>query len=241
MTRAARRWLAAFVVCALAVGLCVAFIDRPLAEYADDHVVHTTSAAWLEGALRPLEGVALLALVALVAEGIRVMARKPANPRFRTPILCCWATMWAVAAEIILKRVFGRGWPDPTYIGQHEYGFHWFHGEAQWESFPSGTAMVAAAIVSVAWNRESRWRQRRQLRIIGSTIVVLISAALVAVNYHWLGDVVAGAYIGGLIGYLTVALLDEVDASVHSTGARGSAQRPRITTAQTATSGPPLS
>lgn len=216
----------ALAICAAVVPLCVVFLDRAIAEYADDHFVRTNPGLLLESVLRGLEGVALLALAGLLADGIRAMTRTPAPPRARTWILCCWAALWAVAAEVILKRVFGRGWPDPTYIGEHQYGFHWLHGGPGWESFPSGTAMVTAAIVAVVWNRESRWRARRIVRTIGTACVVLIAAGLVSVNYHWLSDVIAGSFLGALIGYFTVLLLEEGDASVVTTGARAKAVSP---------------
>lgn len=225
MTRDARGFLIAFVVCMVLVALCIAFVDRPVAEYVDAHVVGTALGGWIEAVLRPLEGLALIALLGLLADGVRAMRRVPARPALRTLVLCCWATIWAVAAEIILKRVFGRGWPDPTWIRVHQYGFHWLRGGQDWESFPSGTVTVAAAIVAVVWSREPRWRPRRRIQIAGSLAVVLAAAAVVAVNYHWVGDVVAGAYLGALIGYLTVALLEEADVAVQATGARRRADK----------------
>jgi len=215
----------AFAICAVVVPLCMAFVDRAVAEYADDHVVRSDAGLLVQHALSGLEGLALVALLGLLAEGIRAMAGRPASPKLRTLVLCCWAVLWAVAAEIILKRVFGRGWPDPTYIGEHQYGFHWLRGGQDWESFPSGTAMVAAAIVAVFWSREPRWRARRRVRAIGTACVILIAAGLVAVNDHWVSDVIAGAFLGSLLGYLTVLLLEEVDPAVSTTGARGRATR----------------
>jgi membrane-associated phospholipid phosphatase len=57
--------------------------------------------------------------------------------------------------------------------------------------------------------------------------VLLVSLAVVVVNYHWVSDVIAGSFVGALVGYLTVALMEEAEPSVHSTGARQSTPRPR--------------
>jgi membrane-associated phospholipid phosphatase len=81
--------------------------------------------------------------------------------------------MWAVAADIIFKHIFGRGWVDPTYIQNHLYGFHLLHGGQCWESFPSGTAAISSAIFSAIWNLMPR------LRAAGVVIVVLLCLAVV--------------------------------------------------------------
>jgi hypothetical protein len=39
-----------------------------------------------------------------------------------------WAAMWATAADIIFKHIFGRASPDPTYTQNHLYGFRLLHG-----------------------------------------------------------------------------------------------------------------
>lgn len=110
--------------------------------------------------------------------------------------------MWAVASEIILKRIFGRGWTDPTFVREH--GFHFLHGETHWDAFPSGTATVSFAILAVLWILRPRWR------VAGTAAVVLLSAAVVIGNYHWLSDVIAGGFLGVTIGWGTVALLHPV-------------------------------
>jgi membrane-associated phospholipid phosphatase len=98
--------------------------------------------------------------------------------------------MWATAADIIFKHIFGRAWPDPAYIQNRAYEFRLLHGSPHWDSFPSGTAAISAAIASVLWIEMPRWRA------ISSVIVVLLCVAGVITNYHWVGDVIAGAFSG---------------------------------------------
>jgi membrane-associated phospholipid phosphatase len=117
------------------------------------------------------------------------------------PFLCSCSVIVAVATEMIFKRVFGRGWPDPTFVRDHLYGFHLLHGETHWDSFPSGTASVSAAILAVLWILKPR------VRAAGLLIVILVIAAVVVTNYHWLSDVIAGAFLGISIGWSTVRLL----------------------------------
>jgi membrane-associated phospholipid phosphatase len=106
--------------------------------------------------------------------------------------------MWATLASFVFKRIFGRAWPDPAYVQNHVYGFHLLHGGSHWQSFPSGTAAISTAIVSVLWMLMPR------SRTIGALTVALLCVAVVITNYHWVGDVIAGIFLGALIGWMTV-------------------------------------
>jgi len=195
-----RTWVLAFTATAIAVLVCVSYVDRPVALFFDAHFRYTTAWDWLNRALAPLNLVVLLALLFLFGCGTWVISGRLLPSRTRTPLLCSWAAMWATAAEIIFKRIFGRAWPDPTYIRDHLYGFRLLHGGPHWQSFPSGTAMVSAAILSVLWITVPRWRA------IGVLTVTLLCIAVVVANYHWVGDVIAGAFLGASIGWMTVRL-----------------------------------
>jgi len=199
-----RNWLLALALCVVAVGLCIGFVDRPLAEWLDAHVRHTEFWAALHLALYPFLLVVLAALFFLIGCGVSMISGRSLRPWTAIPILCSWATMWAVASEIILKRIFGRGWTDPTFVREHLYGFHFLHGETHWDAFPSGTATVSFAILAVLWILRPRWR------VAGRATVVLLSVAVVIGNYHWLSDVIAGGFLGVTIGRGTVALLHPV-------------------------------
>jgi membrane-associated phospholipid phosphatase len=194
-------WLWALALCVVAVGLCIAYVDRPLAQWLDAHVRHTEFWTALNLALYPALLVVVAALFFLLGCGVSLISGHPLPPWTAIPSRCSWSTMWAVASEIILKRIFGRGWADPVFVRDHLYGFHFLHGETHWDAFPSGTATVSFAILAVLWIRKPRWRTA------GTAIVVLLSAAVVIGNYHWLSDVIAGAFLGVTIGWGTVALL----------------------------------
>ncbi len=116
----------------------------------------------------------------------------------RGPQLCSWAALWGIAAELIFKTIFGR--VPPGYIQGHALGFHLLAGRPPWASFPSGTATISTAIVAVLWILAPR------SRIIGALIALLLCTAVVINNFHWLGDVVAGVFLGASIGWMTVLL-----------------------------------
>jgi len=196
-----RYWLLALVLSVAAVGLCIGYVDRPLAEFLERHVRHTEFWVGLEIALRPFALVVVAALVFLFGCGVWLIAGRQLRPWTGMPLLYSWATIWAVASEIIFKRIFGRGWPDPTLVREHLYGFHVLHGQTHWDSFPSGTSTVSVAMLSVLWILQPRWRAP------GLVVTVLLSAVVVVGNFHWLSDVLAGAFLGVTVGWSTVRLL----------------------------------
>jgi membrane-associated phospholipid phosphatase len=197
-----RYWLLALALCAIAVVACIFYVDRPLAEFLEGHVRHTEFWVWLQRALRPFALVVVAALAFLFGCGVWLVSGRQLRPWTETPLLYSWATIWAVASEIIFKRIFGRGWPDPTFVRDHLYGFHFLHGQTHWDSFPSGTTTVSVAILSVLWVVRPRWR------IAGLLIAILLSGAVVVGDFHWLSDVIAGAFLGVTIGWSTVRLLN---------------------------------
>jgi membrane-associated phospholipid phosphatase len=195
-----RKWLIAFASTAIAVVICDAYVDRPVANFFEQNVRHTIAWSWIERALSPLDYIVLAALMFLLVCGLRAMFGGALATWTHAPLLCSWAAMWAVAAQMIFKRVFGRGWPDPTYVQDHLYGFHWLQGGLHWESFPSGTATISVAIASVIWIAAPRWRGAAALA------ASLLCIAVVVTNDHWVGDVLAGAFLGANIGWMTIAL-----------------------------------
>jgi membrane-associated phospholipid phosphatase len=195
---ALRFWLLAFAATAIPVAVCIAYVDRPVAEFFDEHLRHTTSWVWIQRVLAPLDLVVAVALLFLLGCGIWTALGRALASWTRTPRLCSWAAMWATLASFVFKRIFGRAWPDPAYVQNHVYGFHLLHGGSHWQSFPSGTAAISTAIVSVLWMLMPR------SRTIGALTVALLCVAVVITNYHWVGDVIAGIFLGALIGWMTV-------------------------------------
>lgn len=195
-----RAWLFAFAVTAIAVVVCIAYVDRPVAVFFEAHLRHTAAWGWLAGALAPLNLAIVVALLFLLGCGSWIISGRPLRSWTQIPLLCAWAAMWAAAAETIFKRIFGRDGPDPRFVREHIYEFRLLHGDPRWESFPSGSAAISAAIVAVLWILLPRWRA------LGATIVVLLCLVVVIANYHWIGDVIAGAFLGASIGWMTVRL-----------------------------------
>ena len=129
------------------------------------------------------------ALSVLVARGIQ-------NVHTRFMQLCGVSVPLAYVAKTILQYAFGRADPRMWLLHPHLTGFHWFHGGSGYTSFPSGHMTVFVALAAVLWLQYPRYRT---LYVAG---VGLLGAALVATNYHFVSDVVAGTYLGVLVCYI---------------------------------------
>jgi membrane-associated phospholipid phosphatase len=135
----------------------------------------------------------------LAASGLWRLAGKQIARWLDAPLLCSWALMWGLAAEQALKTLFGR-YPPAAYRFQHIYGFRFLHGDIRLDVFPSGTAIAATSVAAVVWV------MLPQLRFWAVFISLLLCAAVVYGTFHFLADVIAGAFIGSSIGWMTVQM-----------------------------------
>ena len=132
------------------------------------------------------------------------------NPAARRPLLSIANSVTiAVFLKDALKFVFGRYWPatwvnhNPSLLHDHAYGFHPFHAGSAYQSFPSGHTTVAVAAMTALWVCFPRCRWLAVL--VGSLVVI----GLLAEDYHFAGDCIAGAWLGA-----TVALYVTADSRV---------------------------
>ncbi|HEX4766344.1 MAG TPA: phosphatase PAP2 family protein [Lichenihabitans sp.] len=198
------RSLAAALSCVVLVGLSIAFLDRPAATFSH-HVFHGAFAfVALTHVVDPvLPGSALGLIVAAVA----VMSGWRPGRLGRTLIACCMAALMAYAIKDQLKFGFGRLWPEtwvngnPSWIGNGAYGFSPFHGGAGWGSFPSGHMVAITAPMCVIWRRMPR------LRWLSALLVLLVAVGLYGADYHFVGDMIAGVYVGIACGLGMLAAL----------------------------------
>jgi membrane-associated phospholipid phosphatase len=192
-----RRAAAALLVCAALVTVCYFFVDRPVAFFVhDQHFNRFEALKWLTYLPVVLEAVAPAVLVLAAVR----LARGPLS-RLETTLFCAAVNLMAtLSLKNGLKVAFGRYWPEtwthdnPSLIQDGAYGFHPFHTGPAYESFPSGHTARIFAVLSVAWVAYPKWRWLCVLAC-GSVVV-----GLVGMDYHFVGDVVAGAFLGSVTG-----------------------------------------
>ncbi|MCB5207743.1 phosphatase PAP2 family protein [Methylovorus mays] len=104
----------------------------------------------------------------------------------------------AFIAKNILKLAFARIEVRLWLSSPEGFQPHWFQmGKSGYDSFPSGHMVVFMTIFMAFWQFYPRWRSGY---FIGAS---LLAAALVATNYHYVSDVIAGTYIGILVYWAT--------------------------------------
>jgi membrane-associated phospholipid phosphatase len=197
------RLVIAALSCVALVSLSIAFVDRPLALLMH-RLFHRSY--WL----LPLAGIGQIPLslagpALIVAALAAWFGWRPAR-RGWTLITCGVAVVITNSCKDVLKEAFGRTWPEswlgdnPSLIRDGVYGFSPFHGGEGWSSFPSGHTAAIGAVAGVLWSRAP------QLRWLWALLVLLTAAGLVADTYHFLGDVIAGGYLGFACGRATLAV-----------------------------------
>ncbi|MDD3266493.1 MAG: phosphatase PAP2 family protein [Burkholderiales bacterium] len=110
--------------------------------------------------------------------------------------------------KTLLKVIFGRYWPltwtqnNLSLIKDNVYGFNWFHGYNNLGSFPSGhsTLMIFCAYwLSLLFPKQ---------QMLFFNISICSIACLIILNYHYLGDCLAGIGIGLFFASLSIFLYE---------------------------------
>ena len=195
--RLLRKALAAALLCAALVVLCYRFVDRPVAFYVHDRgLAGYPFLKWLTYPPPVLQAWTPVALVALVVR----RASGPLRRWERAAVAACVGMIVADQFRETLSYAFGRYWPEtwvdgnPSLIRDGAYGFHPFRGGSAYGSFPSGHAARTLAVAAVVWVAYPGWWWAC---VLGSAAVAV---GLIGMNYHFVGDVVAGGFVGGIVG-----------------------------------------
>jgi membrane-associated phospholipid phosphatase len=196
-------WLLSGVVL---TGLSILFVDQPVSTWSHDMLhrpLWSVEAQKIAGVVY-LGGAALAVLVAAVI--VRLTGRRM-GPLWRTAVGAALATLVAALAVTFIKYGFGRLWPEtwthnnPSWINNHAYGFMPFHGGEGYESFPSGHTARITAPFAVLWHRVPR------LRVLWALPTLAVAVALIAADFHFVGDCIAGAYLGVASAALVMTFL----------------------------------
>jgi membrane-associated phospholipid phosphatase len=192
--------LIALPIGAALVVICYFFVDQPFAflAYANkkDWAPYIPYLKWLTFVPTTLEKWVPVILVVL-------MVRRVWGPLRRCQLTLLVACVSLGLGEMFkgsLAYVCGRPWPEtwinnnPSLIGTGTYAFNPFHGGQGWASFPSGhTARMLAAIAPV-WVAYPRWRW------VCVAAAVPVPVGLLGMDYHFVGDVVGGGFVGAIVG-----------------------------------------
>jgi membrane-associated phospholipid phosphatase len=199
-----RHMVIASLICLAAIGLSIAFIDRPAATWSHEVLHRPRWCVWFTWLPEPLDP---LAALILVAAGIWRATGRRFTPFWRTALAAAAATLVATIAVMALKNGFGRMWPEtwvqnnPSWITDHRFGFLPFHGGRGYESFPSGHTTRTAAPFAVLWARLPHWRA---LWVMPMLVVVI---GLLGADFHFVSDCIAGAWVGAMCAWITLRFI----------------------------------
>lgn len=202
---AAKRWFTALALAALAAAVSYRWLDRPLALFVHDLPV-THKRALLEPLTHIPDPLFPAAAIAFIGLGLYALAGRALSRLQRTIVVCSLSLTMAQVIKNQLKFVFGRTWPEtwvennPSFIHDGAYGFNWFHGGAGYESFPSGHMTATCAVISVLWICYPRFKPIYLLAALAVTV------GLVGADFHFLSDVIAGAFVGASTGWMATVL-----------------------------------
>ena len=199
-----RAWVI-FFACLFSVMGSVLFVDRPASTWAHEHLHRAAVFDWLTHIVDPLRPAATIILV-FVAIAAVFRNWRPGK-HGQTLIAASLAILVSVEIKQQMKHFCGRTWPEtwidnnPSWIRDHAYGFHLLHGGTGWESFPSGHMTQIAALAAIIWLRLPK------LRWLGVALASLVAIGLWGCNYHFVGDLMAGAFLGAFCGIGVSALI----------------------------------
>ncbi len=202
------RSVTAIIAGSLAVVFCYFFVDRTMAFFVENHGVNKIALfKWLTYP-PPIVQTCSPVVIALIA-GRRAFG--PWQKWQHILFVACLSLIVADQFRYSIGDAAGRYWPEtwhddnPSLIGNGSYGFHPFHADDEEGSFPSGHAARILGFLGVYW---LALPHRRWLYAI---IAVPMLVALVAMNYHFVGDVIAGSVLGGIVAAWAVQLAFATD------------------------------
>lgn len=180
-----------FLVTAALVVFSMRFLDAGIALWFRD-LLRSDPQLWRYTSRIP----DLLLPTVLVLSGVlwamylRRVRRGIRDEKARFYLLSGTAMPAAFAAKAALKLLFGRMNTRAWLAKGGDLSFHWFHGGGEYGSFPSGHMAVFTALAAATWLLFPKYRAA------SLAAITALGVALVATDYHYLSDVIAGGYLG---------------------------------------------
>jgi membrane-associated phospholipid phosphatase len=197
-------WVMTLAIVTVLASISVTWFDKPIAllisHFFGVRIVSSQLAS------TPFLSIPLIASMVFVVMGLLAILGRRFSYVEKAILLCDVSVIVTELVKNQLKFLFGRSWPDSwgpnilSLVHDNVYGFHFLHSGESFESFPSGHAAVAAAVMSVLWILYPK------LRPLCIVFVAAGDIGLVLLNLHFLSDVIVGSFVGISVGLFTVAL-----------------------------------
>jgi membrane-associated phospholipid phosphatase len=184
-------WLLSLLICTLVVAVTFVYFDVPIARrfYGFLGPAESLATGFASGVLLGVEAAVALALVI-----IRI-TRGHLSPFREVTALACLTSICAYAInDNILKLYFGVSNPAAVLHGTR-HAFNLLSGSSS-SSFPSGHMVLAGAFAGVFM------RLYRTSILPFSALLLIATVLLIAGDWHFVSDVIAGTFVGVSAGLL---------------------------------------
>jgi membrane-associated phospholipid phosphatase len=188
----------------VAAALClfaIFFVDGPVARLFSETVLHHHQRKYA------ISSPVLLVPLAAMAAFFVFWGRKGLEtPLKRATILAAVSGLIAFAVNnLVFKPFFGRRGIDFFLYYPEDYGFFFFKGVWK-DNFPSGHMALITAVATVVW------REFPRTRWILAIVMILAAFLLLFGEWHFVSDLIAGAFWGNLVALTVVALSERLTA-----------------------------
>jgi membrane-associated phospholipid phosphatase len=195
-----KTWGVVAITTAVLIVISVNFFDRPIALFsyqAFGHLMIVRQFAATPSFFGPLEVFVLLIFL------VRRVALYPLE-RPDVMLISCEASLLLTNVLVLpLKFMFGRTWPLYGHRSLLIDGAYSFFTAGQY-AFPSGHMASVCALACILWTTYPRFKP---LYAVG---VAAVAIALVAGDFHFVSDVLAGGFLGITVGTVILAASDFV-------------------------------
>lgn len=191
LSRVIRIWSLSLLICAALGTLSFARVDVPVARYCwrADHFLNPLGDAFGSALILAAQSIVVLTMVVVR------LVRGRLSPFGETLAIACLTSICAYSVNDHLLKVF-FGVPNPQAVVRGaRHGFNLWMGSVG-SGFPSGHMVLAAAFAGVfmRYYKASIWPL--------SALLLLAAGLLIVGDWHFVSDVIAGAFVGLTAGFL---------------------------------------
>ena len=189
-------WLLSLLIMTMIVVASVNWIDVPIARFFFKGSGKVAGLAHIFGS-----SVMVACEVALMLSIAVIRLMRGSIPDYANVIfLACCASLLAFAAnDYVLKELFGRYGPYTFFGGSNVRDFNFLKGD-MFSVFPSGHMVISTAFAAMII---------RQYPRVWPVLTILLcagAAALLVGDWHFLSDIISGAFVGSTAGLLAAEL-----------------------------------
>ena len=190
MSKYSRRTVLAASFALMVVSVCLSFqwLDLPVARA----FAHNLNELARIGAV--LDSPVLVALICAFVVGSAAIFGRRMHPLHAVLLIGAVSSLFAlVVNDIALKMLFGVETPQSLFTNGTNHVLHLTKGTRH-SSFPSGHMAMVSVFATVVLRRyPNAW-------ILLSAVATVIAVLLVVGGWHFISDVIAGAWCGFLVG-----------------------------------------